>query len=858
MSGFTSARTITLNTGGGTFDTDGNNATLSGAIGGGGSLTVANSGSGGALALTNSGNSYTGATTINSGATLALSGAGTIASSSGLADNGRFDISGLNGGTSITSLSGSGAVALGANTLTLSNASGTFSGAIDGTGGLTLTTGTETLSGTNPYSGATTINGGSLDVTGSITGTSSVTVNSGGTLGGTGIVDPLTVTINSGATFAPGTAGVPGTSITIAGNLAFASGALYVVYLNPTTSTFANVTGSASLAGTVQANFASGNYVAKQYTILTASGGVSGTFSAISNLGLPAGARDTLSYSGNDVFLNLVPGFTTYTGLTINQQNVANALSNYFNSTGGIPSQFFALPPSGLSQLDGEAGTGAERSALQLTNEFLELMLDPFVYGRGSFSAGGQPLGFAPDRANSVPPDIALAYAGLLKAPPQQTFDQRWTAWGAGFGGSGTANGDPIVGSNNVTTSTYGYAAGMDYHYSPDTVLGFSLAGGGTNWNLAQGARHRPERCVPGRRLWGDARRPGLPRRRARLRQQLVHHQPHGAWAISSPRNFQGQSYAARLEGGYRFVVPVYRSAVGVTPYAALQVQDFQTPAYSETDLTGGGFGLSYTAMSATDTGARLGARFDDLTALGAMPLILRARLAWAHDWVSNPALNASFESLPGTSFTVNRRADPARLGAHLRGRAIVHHAELVVPRQIRRRIRRRLADLRRLAERCAIRGESGERRPRMTPSPADRERVSLHSLAMPAVAPVATAISVVPAVAVGGMRAVAVSEARAVAAPITPVRVVRPRIDRVSRRVIGNGRRRVIRDRRRLWRKGVSLSRWRVICRRLRLRHRDVGGVGRLNCGGAERDCGRGHRQSHHGLHLFLLQTGV
>jgi uncharacterized protein with beta-barrel porin domain len=35
------------------------------------------------------------------------------------------------------------------------------------------------------------------------------------------------------------------------------------------------------------------------------------------------------------------------------------------------------------------------------------------------------------------------------------------------------------------------------------------------------------------------------------------------------------------------------------------------------------------------------------------MPLILRGRVAWAHDWVSNPALNASFESLPGTSFTV-------------------------------------------------------------------------------------------------------------------------------------------------------------------------------------------------------------
>jgi len=96
------------------------------------------------------------------------------------------------------------------------------------------------------------------------------------------------------------------------------------------------------------------------------------------------------------------------------------------------------------------------------------------------------------------------------------------------------------------------------------------------------------------------------------------------------------------------------RNVVGITPYAAIQAQNFHTPAYSETDLSGGGFGLSYNAMNGTDTRSELGGRFDDLTALGAMPLILRAKVAWAHDWVSNPALNASFESLPGTAFTVN------------------------------------------------------------------------------------------------------------------------------------------------------------------------------------------------------------
>jgi outer membrane autotransporter protein len=92
---------------------------------------------------------------------------------------------------------------------------------------------------------------------------------------------------------------------------------------------------------------------------------------------------------------------------------------------------------------------------------------------------------------------------------------------------------------------------------------------------------------------------------------------------------------------------------VGVTPYAAIQWQNFHTPSYSETDFTGGGFALSYNAMNGTDTRSELGTRFEDLTAFADMPLVLRAKIAWAHDWVSDPALNATFELLPGTGFTV-------------------------------------------------------------------------------------------------------------------------------------------------------------------------------------------------------------
>ena len=51
--------------------------------------------------------------------------------------------------------------------------------------------------------------------------------------------------------------------------------------------------------------------------------------------------------------------------------------------------------------------------------------------------------------------------------------------------------------------------------------------------------------------------------------------------------------------------------------------------------------------------------RFDSLQILGNMPIVWHGRVAWAHDWVSNPALGATFKSLPGASFTVNGAAPP-------------------------------------------------------------------------------------------------------------------------------------------------------------------------------------------------------
>ena len=203
--------------------------------------------------------------------------------------------------------------------------------------------GTMILSGDNTYTGTTTVNGGILQVDGSIASSRLTTVNAGGALTGVGIVG--NTTIASGGIFVPGN-GTPGTFTSVGNNffrrtanLAFQSGALYLVQLNSTTSTFANVTGTATLSGLVGATFTPGSTVMKQYSILTASGGVSGTFEGVV-ASAPGGLVATLSYDANHAYLNFALDFGPKSNLNVNQQNVGTTLTNFFNANGGIPVSF--------------------------------------------------------------------------------------------------------------------------------------------------------------------------------------------------------------------------------------------------------------------------------------------------------------------------------------------------------------------------------------------------------------------------------------------------------------------------------------------------------------------------------------
>jgi len=639
---------ISLQAQGGIINTNGNNATLSGAISGPGGLSKIGAGT-----LTLSGQStYTGATGVNAGtlqagAVNAFSpfSAFTVASGATLA------LASFN--QTIGSLAGTGGVTLGSATLTTGNdnTSTIFSGTISGAGGLTkIGSGMLMLAGANTYAGPTNINAGILNVNGSLA--SAVSVNAGGTLMGNGMIGGLNVL--SGGTIAPGNSiGI----MTVAGSASFAPGSIYQVEANAAGQSDKIVAGGVAAlnGGSVQVLAQNGTYARKTtYTILTASGGVSGTFAAVtSNFSF---LTPTLTYDANDVFLNLFQSAFAAGAQTRNQYAVGTALDRAnASATGDFSSVLDALSvlsntqgPAALNAISGQPY--ADFGTLNVNNGalFMNALGQQMANGRGA-SAGGQRQALA--QACEVE---ACDGTGPL------------SAWFSALGGLGS-----VLGDSNASTLTYnlgGAAAGIDYRLDPRFLVGIGTGyTHGTQWVnsfMGQGWSDNVSVAAYGSfTQWGfyiDALA-GYAYSNNQLQRQILIPglQQRTASGSTGANQFLGQ-----VEGGYK--VAVYApAAASITPFGRFQISSVAQNAFNESGAQS--LNLNVAQQTTNSQRTTIGADLGSSIGLGGeRKLDLAVRLGWQHEFAdTGRPITAAFAGAPGNAFTVFG-ATPARDSAAL------------------------------------------------------------------------------------------------------------------------------------------------------------------------------------------------
>ncbi|WP_271566045.1 autotransporter outer membrane beta-barrel domain-containing protein [Bradyrhizobium sp. CCBAU 11386] len=301
----------------------------------------------------------------------------------------------------------------------------------------------------------------------------------------------------------------------------------------------------------------------------------------------------------------------------------------------------------GGSDAASQGGT-AQATFLAMT-QFTQTLLDPAIDGRGIGSAelDAELAAYADIGNDPTHGGIGREAYGAIYGRPSLA-SPHWNVWAAGFGGSQMS-----TGGTGSASRSFGTVAGADYSLSPQTRMGFALAGGGTGFanNFSSGrsdlfqagafVRHTVESAYVSTGLaygW-----------QAISNDHPVTPAGSGQFAAAINAN----AYSGRLEGGYRFATPW----VGITPYAAAQVTTFRLPSSSNAPQPPGppgaanAFSAAPGSDSFTDSRTELGLRTSTSLALPGSVVNLRGRLAWAHDFSAGQSIPAAFQSLPGQGF---------------------------------------------------------------------------------------------------------------------------------------------------------------------------------------------------------------
>jgi fibronectin-binding autotransporter adhesin len=544
------------------------------------------------------------------------------------------------------SLEGSGQFFLGGVTLTVgsNNLSTGVSGTIQdgGSGGGTgaslvkVGTGKLTLSGNNTYTGGTTVQAGTLSVNGTLAGT--LQVLNGGVLAGTGTIG--NTTIASGGMIAPGNS--VGT-LHVNGNITLAAGSVYDVEIASTgASDLIAATGVATLQGgsvSVAELDAATNYQTGQtYRILTAQGGVSGTFnpSVMTN---SAFLDATLTNTPNAVDLTIAvkqmsgggggsTGPFPIAAITKNQIATAGAL-NTLQQSGASQALYNKLlvldaasARTAFDALSGEIYASAT-TALVEDSRFIRDAATNRI--RAAFD------GVA---ASSIP---VMAYG---EGGPQSTaaLSEQFSIWGTGFGswGSTDSNGNAA----SLDRSTGGFLIGADAIVVDNWRLGLLAGYSHTSFSVddrnSSGDSDNYHLGVYGGSQWGNL---GF-----RAGAAYSWHNIGTSRSVVFPgftNNLSADYDAATAQVFGEFGYRIDTNRVAFEPFANLAYVNFRNDSFNE---SGGAAALAGSKTTTDTTFTTLGLRASTDFVLGGMTSTARGMLGWRHAFGdTTPESNLAF-----------------------------------------------------------------------------------------------------------------------------------------------------------------------------------------------------------------------
>ncbi|OOG60418.1 autotransporter serine protease [Rhodanobacter sp. C03] len=496
--------------------------------------------------------------------------------------------------------------------------SSSWNNPISGAGGL-IKQGTGTLNLTQPssYTGMTQVQGGTLTANSLA---SSVSISAGATVSGT-------QTIGGSVTNA-GVLGVSNSNVTVGGNYTQQGAGRLAVSLGSAL----NVTGSASLSGgdLFVTGTNSGYVVNSHTTVLSATGGLSGTFSALntaSNVMLTA----ALGYDANNAWLNVQQvQVTAVQGLAYTAASFG-AAQRVQNAFGQIDTQLATTVPSGTTSPVSAGFIQAAASLQQSTS--VAAVQSSLESLSGQLHAASAAMTFEAIDAGTRA--LSDRFDHLLDTP----LAGGWTQ-SIGYHGDMSRSGYSDVGYD-----LSGVMVGADQRIGSDGFAGYALSQSQGLGQLSESADHGYSHALEGmlyggviRGSWYTMGRFGFGDYREDMNRQL---QLGGASAgVGSDSN--GTYGVAYGESGYRLAL----GRTQVTPYVNLQYAQIQRDGFDE--LGADGFGLKSSAQTVSRWQAGVGLRASrDWTLAGGGTLSLQTRALWQQSFgLRGDVFDASFSGV--------------------------------------------------------------------------------------------------------------------------------------------------------------------------------------------------------------------